>query len=144
MHKTGMPIAGGIISIVVGAIGLLIVIAFGIGYGIASASANLFFDNRMMPGMMGLIILGSVIYFILHAVALAGGILALQRRMWGFALAGAICSFFSGWGWLLGGAAIVLIAMSKPEFDNVVPPSPPTSTITPPVSPPSAPPAAQN
>ena len=71
MHKTGMPIAGGIISIVVGALGLLIVIVFGIGFGIASTSPNLYFDNRMMPGITGLIIFGSVIYFILHAVALA-------------------------------------------------------------------------
>jgi hypothetical protein len=139
-----MPIAGGIISIIVGALGLLIVIVFGIGFGIASVSPNLYFDNRMMPGITGLIIFVSVVYFILHAVALAGGILALQRRMWGFALAGAICSFFSGWGWFLGVAAIVLIAISKPEFDYVMPPTPPTATAPHAVSPPPPPPAVQS
>jgi hypothetical protein len=135
MHKTGMPIAGGIISIVVGAIGLLIAILIGIGLGIASVSPNAYFDNRMVPGVMGFIIFGVVIYFILNAVAIAGGVFALQRRMWGFALAGAICSFLSGWGWMLGVAAIVLIAISKPEFNYIIPPVPPSTTVPPSIPP---------
>jgi hypothetical protein len=141
MKKTGVPIAGGIISIVVGAIGLLIVITLGIGLGIAFASPNLYFDNRMMPAFTGVfIIVGIVIYFILNAITIAGGVFALQRRMWGFALAGAICSFLSGWGWMFGVAAIVLISISKSEFDYVIPPPPPSAVVPPPISPPPSPP----
>ena len=137
MKKTGVPIAGGIISIAVGAIGLLIVITLGIGLGIAFASPNLYFDNRMMPPFAGgFIVAGIVIYFILNSIAIAGGVFALQRKMWGFALAGAICSFLSGWAWLFGVAAIVLISISKPEFDYVTPGAPPAPMVPPPISPP--------
>jgi len=45
-------------------------------------------------------------------VALAGGLCALKRRVWGLALAGSICSI-PCW---LGIPAIVLIALSKQEF----------------------------
>jgi hypothetical protein len=57
-----------------------------------------------------------VIYFILLAVSIAGGIAALQRRSYGLALAGAIISAlpFS----LFGIAAIVLIALSRKEFPS--------------------------
>ncbi len=48
-------------------------------------------------------------------LALTGGIFTLQRKRWGLALAGAIVAIlpFS----LLGMAAIVLIILSKNEFE---------------------------
>ena len=57
-----------------------------------------------------------VVYFILLAVSVAGGIAALQRRNYGLALAGSIVSAlpFS----LFGIAAIVLIALSRKEFSS--------------------------
>jgi len=45
-----------------------------------------------------------------------GGIYALQRKIWGLALAGSIAAFFSP-SWVLGVAAIVFTALSKNEFE---------------------------
>jgi hypothetical protein len=48
-------------------------------------------------------------------LAIVGGIYALQRKIWGLALAGSIAAFFPSW--ILGIAAIVLTALSKNEFE---------------------------
>jgi hypothetical protein len=74
-------------------------------------------------GVLGLIV-GSVfvsinplftvgsVAIVISIVALAGGVCALKRRVWGLALAGSICSI---WCWV-GIPAIVFIAFSKQEF----------------------------
>ncbi|MFC2018980.1 hypothetical protein ACFLU4_03380 [Chloroflexota bacterium] len=50
---------------------------------------------------------------LLGVVAIIGGVYAIKRRLWGFALAGAICSLVA---FFLGIPAIILIALSKAEF----------------------------
>jgi hypothetical protein len=52
---------------------------------------------------------------ILGIVAIIGGIYAIQRKLWGMALAGAICAII-GPSALLGILAIIFIAIGKPEF----------------------------
>ena len=49
-------------------------------------------------------------------LAIVGGIYALQRKIWGLALAGSIAAFFTP-SWVLGVAAIVFTALSKNEFE---------------------------
>jgi hypothetical protein len=49
------------------------------------------------------------------AVAIVGGICSLQRRSWGWAIAGAIAA--TGFGiWFLGAAALILTALARDEF----------------------------
>ena len=48
---------------------------------------------------------------------IVGGIFALRRRVWGLALAGAICAFLVPAGFILGILAIIFVAMGKREFE---------------------------
>jgi hypothetical protein len=59
----------------------------------------------------------------LGLIAIVGGIFAIRRKVWGLALAGAICAIVPPhpWGYLtwtpvLGILAVVFVALSKNEF----------------------------
>ena len=65
----------------------------------------------------------SPVGIMLGLIAVAGGILAIRRKVWGLALAGAICAIVPPhpWGYLiwtpaLGILAVVLVALSRSEF----------------------------
>jgi vacuolar-type H+-ATPase subunit I/STV1 len=49
-------------------------------------------------------------------VAIVGGIFTLRRRIWGLALAGAICATLSLFTFYLGVLAIIFTTMAKKEF----------------------------
>jgi hypothetical protein len=59
--------------------------------------------------------------FATGAIAIVGGIFALRRRMWWLAIVGVVFSmFFTIWPLLVvGGISIILIALSRPEFQRV-------------------------
>lgn len=104
--KTWLPTLAGILSIVAGAIELL----GGMAIGGVGALLTTF---MRMPG------LGAFIGFPLMAVgivAIIGGICSIRRRVWGLALAGAICSLFLPHITVLGIVAIVFVAISRREF----------------------------
>ena len=100
--KIGMRKAGGILTI--------------IGGGILIAGAIIATDGRpwaLIPGpeappagVVGWLIAAGV-------VAIIGGIYALRVRMWGLALAGAICTFPVV---PVGVLAIIFISIAKREF----------------------------
>ena len=48
-------------------------------------------------------------------IAIVGGIYALQRRVWGMALAGSIFALIGPW-FILGILAIIFVALGKGEF----------------------------
>ncbi|HEX75976.1 MAG TPA: hypothetical protein G4O12_05245 [Dehalococcoidia bacterium] len=56
------------------------------------------------------------IIVIIGILAIVGGIYALRRKIWGLALAGAICATLSQFTFFLGIAAIILTVVSKKEF----------------------------
>jgi len=101
--ETWMPKAGGILSIVAGAVEIL-----------GGLTAGTLLTTLVpLPG------LGAIVGFplvILGIVAIVGGVFSLRRRIWGLALAGAICSLFLPHIVLLGILAIIFIALSKKEF----------------------------
>ena len=69
-----------------------------------------------VPAFVPDILLWSAIPSLLLAVlALVGGIFAVQRKQWGWALAGSIAAIFSLI--ILGIPAVVLVAISKNEFE---------------------------
>ena len=70
-------------------------------------------DFHRIGGLLILFLLVPVLAIL--ALEIAGGILSLQRKKWGWALAGSIVAIlpFS----FLGIAATILVALSKNEFD---------------------------
>ena len=115
--KSVLPTAGGILLLIAGIIALIF-------WGIIAAALDIVgFGLSQVPGaemIAGLLIICGVIGIILSLITLLGGIMALQRKKWGFALAGSIiglltlgpmfiCS-------ILSLIALILIAISKQEF----------------------------
>lgn len=114
VQKTAKPIAGGILVAIAGILALYqgASIAF-LGGGIAA-----------IPGLGGLgletiLYVCGAIFIIFGLIALLGGIMALQRKMWGLALVGSILGLL-GLGLLIGSIlaliGLILIAISKSEF----------------------------
>jgi hypothetical protein len=130
---------GGILSIVAGALGvlggllLLLLTAF---------ASSIFNDPTIFGGTTStdqqFITVITVVYgalgvfnLIVGALGIVGGIFAIQRKRWGWALAGAIAGCFSFLP--LGVGAVVLVAMARSEFAQtapVVPPQPPLNNLT--------------
>ncbi len=133
MEKTWMPIVGGILSIIAGALGLLGGLLATVVLSVYTYSSYFSNGTANLPGAAIWIFFTP--YFIICILAIVGGIFSVRRRIWGLALAGAIAALLTFWLWPLGVAAIVLVSISKHEFDHGV------STPQPPaINPPSPPP----
>jgi hypothetical protein len=112
VQKTAMPIVAGILSIVSGAlklIGILVIIF---------ASFFLAVEPSMSTRIQHPVILLSMVVIvlaILGVLGVVGGVYMLKRKNFGLSLAGSIAAFlpFN----LLGLAAIILLALSKKEFE---------------------------
>lgn len=116
MEKTWMPTTAGILSIIAGAIGLLFGIGLTLGFGLLGALVGWFAGS--IPGLLGgLLAVLAIPWIILGIVAVVGGIYALRRRLWGLALAGAICALLCSPGFILGTLAIIFVALGKKEFE---------------------------
>jgi hypothetical protein len=105
-----MPVTAGILDLIVGVPGLIIGMIFAVVGG---------FLTFFIAGLGAL--LGAPM-IILSIVAIVGGVLAIKKRAWGFALAGAICGFIVGLpliapAILLGIPAIVFTALGKGKFE---------------------------
>ena len=116
MEKTWKPTAAGILTIIAGILGLLIGILLAVGLGIAGTIIG------MIPGFPGVGLLGliGIPGIILSIVAIVGGIYALRRKLWGLALAGAICALLFTLpflGWILAILAIIFVSLGKGEFE---------------------------
>ncbi len=134
VRKTAMPTAAGILSIISGAfklLALLVLIAVGLIWAVAPYRLD-----RVRPEVI--FALAAFVLLVLGILSIIGGVYCLRRKNFGLSLAGAIAALlpFN----LLGIAAVILVAMSKPEFDvhnqNLQPvqpsqPSPPSQPIGP-------------
>jgi len=107
-----MPVTAGILSIVSGASaiigGIIIATLFSVisgigGPGLPSGEARIV----AWLGVLGIPLI------ILGIVAIVGGVFAIRRKVWGMALAGAICSLTS---LILGILSIIFVSISKKEF----------------------------
>jgi hypothetical protein len=116
MEKTWKPTAAGILTIIAGFLGLLIGLALAVGLGIMGSLAWVI---PGFPGVAGFLALLPVPGIILSIVAIIGGIYAIRRRVWGLALAGAICALLFTvpfLGWILAVLAIIFVSLGKREF----------------------------
>ena len=108
--RTPMPLIAGILIIIAGGLKIFLVlglIAFGF-YGIAPLTIT-------QIGPLTLFLTVVIPLVVLVTLAITGGIFAIQRKRFGLALTGAIAALlpFS----LLGLASIILLAISKEEFE---------------------------
>ncbi len=113
---------GGILTIVAGALGLvggLILLMVTLFMSSAFNDPAIFGDFSTTDGQF--LTIFSVIYgvagvfcIIVGALGIVGGIFSIQRKRWGWALAGAIAGCFSFLP--LGVGAVVLVAMARSEF----------------------------
>lgn len=112
MKQTWKPTTAGILSIICGGFGVIIgsVIAL-LGGSVAWMVGVPFF----VPRLLGLI---GVPMIVLGVVAIIGGIYAVRRRLWGLALAGAICALLIPPQLILGILAIIFVILGKDEFEQ--------------------------
>ncbi|MFC1955726.1 hypothetical protein ACFLVE_02915 [Chloroflexota bacterium] len=115
MEKTKKPTVAGVFLIITGALGILGAIGSFIGFSVVSGCWGIP-GMGAIPAFVPSIVLGSGIFIlIVGALALIGGIFAVQRKQWGWALAGSIAAIFPLI--ILGIPAVILVAISKNEFE---------------------------
>ncbi len=130
--KTWKPTVAGILCIISGAPAIIVALIASVIGGTVG-----FLGMPFLSAIIGLVIIPIII---LGVVSIVGGIFALRRERWGWALAGAICALVPPLG-ILGILAIIFVILSQDEFKGhrdqspqpPPPPSPPP-TSTPPAS----------
>ncbi len=107
--RTWKPTTAGVLIIIAGIVNVII--------GIAVAATLSAFSGFAMGVPAGLGAAIGVPLIIIGIISLIGGIFAIQRRVWGLGLAGAILALFPPpISLILGILAIIFLAMSKKEF----------------------------
>ena len=108
-QQTAMPIIAGVLVIVSAGFKLLILLSILAASLVVIVPATFTFIN---PAAIGALIIVPLLAIVV--LAIVGGIFCLQRKRWGWALAGSILAIlpFS----ILGLAAVILVALSKDEF----------------------------
>ena len=116
IHRTGKPVAAGIINIVIGSICVLSALC--IGFGMLTFLPS-YIDLFDMPTYLSTHLCDFVSYFawkfgVLGILSIIGGVFNLRRRIWGLALAGSIAATLL----TLGGAvvSVILTTVSRDEF----------------------------
>jgi len=112
-HRSGLLTAGGILSIVGGALeaGMLVVsvmsnvIQSWVGSLLPSGQFEIHFIPTWLP----------IAYLVLGIIAIVGGVSALRRKSFGLSLAGAICALPSP-SCILGILAVIFVSLGKREF----------------------------
>ena len=118
-NKTWKPTTAGILSIVAGS---LVVITGILLLVLGGTFAYIFSDPSLqIPAMVGskimsILAAAAIPIIVLGAVSIVGGIYSLKRRLWGLALAGAICALAPYL--ILGILAIIFVVLGKGEFTD--------------------------
>ena len=116
--KTPMPVIAGVLDIVHAVFGLLCFIGLLIAIiAVSGVGAAIYYGPAWGANMVPLAVLWSIAIpcIISTILSLIGGVFAIQRKKWGLALAGSIAAIFPTF--IFGVAAVVLIALSKNEFE---------------------------
>jgi uncharacterized membrane protein YozB (DUF420 family) len=116
MEKTSKPTTTGILNIISAVLSFFGVISLFIGWAIVSEVWTVPGGVGYIPEFVPRLVMGwAIISIIITAVILVGGIYAIKRKQWGWALAGSILAIIAFLP--LGIAATVLVAQSKDEFE---------------------------
>jgi hypothetical protein len=115
MEKTGKPTTAGVLNIITGGLGILGSFFYIIGFSAFTSMMSLPGMGDIPGFMPGIILAMGVPSLLIAVLALVGGVFDLQRKHWGWALAGSIAAILSFLP--LGIASTVLTAQSKGEFE---------------------------
>ena len=110
MKKTSKALIGGILTLLSGALAIFGAMNYAVGY----INARGFGQGDIPPFVPSIIFGVPLMSIVVGVLALVGGILAMRRKRWKWALAGAIAGVLSVLP--LGIAAIILVAISRDEF----------------------------
>jgi uncharacterized membrane protein HdeD (DUF308 family) len=110
--KTALPVVAAILTLVSG-VGRLLLIFVVLIIGLIFAAAPRV-SGRVYPVFIFAFI--GLFMLVTGVLAVVGGVYNLKRKNWALSLAGAIASLLPFT--LLGLASIILLAMSKNEFEN--------------------------
>ena len=121
VEKTWKPTAAGILNIISGASNAFGVI--GLIIAITAVNTGQFLMDMVPPEELPFVapLAGTILIILLllaiigTVLPLVGGVLALQRSKWGWALAGSIVAIIGAFP--LGVAATIFVAMAKEEFE---------------------------
>lgn len=111
--RTVFPTVAGILMIVVGAIHLMFGIIVAAVSGLIGTMAAMFGLGMLTAPFI--VAIGAPL-MVLGLISLIGGVYALNRRAWGMALAGSICSLVPPVFTVIGVVAIVFVVLSQKEF----------------------------
>lgn len=114
-QRSNLPVAGGALCLVGGILGIIPwIIIMAVGGMVAGE------DVPGASDVGGFIAVCGAIGAILCLFAIIGGVMAIQRKNWAFALIGSILGLLAAWGWVVGSilclVGLILIAISKDEF----------------------------
>ncbi len=116
-NRTWKPTVAGILSIVAGSLivvsGLALLALGGTFIG-ALSGPSLHVPPLVASNIMSFLVIIAIPMIVLGAVSIVGGIFSLKRRLWGLALAGAICALAPYL--VLGILAIIFVSLGKDEF----------------------------
>ena len=122
IHRTWKPKTAGILNIITGAftaLALIFIIIAVISFYNPNIRQFLPPDFDPPTGFDSIIIIMLILIIIAMAFIVIGGVFALQRRKWGWALAGSIIAIISlGSINPLGIASTIFVALSKDEFES--------------------------
>jgi hypothetical protein len=109
--RTAKPIVAGVFDIVVGSICILgVLVLLVLGFVVTVDTGDFVFNPGFIFWLIALPLAA------LGVISIVGGVFSLQRKMWGWALAGSITTACMST--VLGVASIVLTAVSKDEFNR--------------------------
>lgn len=115
MEKTGKPVAAGVLNIVAGVIGLTW--AFSALAAFIAMTVTLDIYIPVFPEFIsGIVLAVAIVSLLFSLLVMISGVFATQRRYWGLALAGSIVAVLGLF--FLGIPALILVALSKDEFDQ--------------------------
>ena len=119
-HSYGwMPTAAGILSVIAGAIGLVVSIYFLVFGNILGAAVIREFLPASWWQVWGwpLVVVGllAIPFIIIDIISIIGGVYAIQRKKWPLAMTGAICAIFASRP--LGILAVIFTVLSRKEFE---------------------------
>jgi len=115
------PTTAGILNLVTGALSVMETIGIIIALVAFDIVATSFYiipaqELELVLPLVNTILIGALILSILHAIfPIIGGIYALKRRRWGWALAGSIIAIIAIFPF--GIASTILVAIAKEEFE---------------------------
>jgi uncharacterized membrane protein HdeD (DUF308 family) len=118
MENKWMAVTAGILDIVAGS--LRVIVSLFVALLVAAFAIFSRGDMTCLEGFpiaitASVVITLAIFFLIASILAIVGGIYAMRRKNWGMALAGSIAALLCAAP--LGIAAIVLIALSKKEFE---------------------------